>query len=445
MIEMDADLGRCECDECREAAAAALVELDGAARRAVAVIGDTGILHMASTFQGLKDPARRAPWEERRRELMERGAALAFALVRYLLRTPDAPSSGDLVRLAAGMAERNRRAGFPRIPSTPRDLQVGLVVSRPFLQEAGLETAGVLPRPVETRGGGFGFRMVPQTDAAAYTILEDAVLGRLDAWTATAEAAVRHEVEAARAYFDRWRADGGGEEEDDARAARLRGEEWALLDRPTAAWGESAAARAVAAGAHAAWPARQRRLLELLRDSVAGLFTLAEADEEGWRAVAVEDGREYAVVPPFAEAEPDDLVVGRLVPLGDGRFFASPGVVTVTPDDAEVREAVLRTAAGLAHLLPRAVAAEGALAREIDGTPAPRPWRLLLTPNEAADLLHFFRQTRLDGGAGPRLDLAFIADPVMREWMHALTEAAAKRIPRRRLEAKRKKAKARKR
>ncbi|HEX8695523.1 MAG TPA: hypothetical protein VF746_24130 [Longimicrobium sp.] len=427
------------------------VVLDAAAREAVRAIAETSVASLfARGAREVTDDMLVALWASE--------DALAATVVHYALRTGEAPAEDELRR--STREHRDRLGALGSRAATLLSTAAPALGGEPFLAGGVLRTTGFEScRHVELvaagRGLAFEVREVPAQVACAQ--LEERVLTRA-VWEADDDGPLSLELDAAHWYFDRWRAPVAGAEED-RRRHYLRAQEWALVDRTAVMLGSPVVAHLVARRAHASWPARQRQVLEMLAGSFPGLFELREADGAGnGRAVSVLDGRALDLLyDPEVGLEVGDLIIGRLLPFGDGRWFPSLGTEARHLTDPALVERMARACEELRRELPDALAVEGAVTRHLYGVTVPRNVPPAQDPDDAVERLHALRALLAARGAdeaaerltdqerGRLREVAAepgVGDPVLAAWALALMDLARKRIPARRPEQRRRKRRA---
>jgi hypothetical protein len=289
--------------------------------------------------------------------------------------------------------------------------------------------------------------VVPVTNAAAHVALLESVFERV-------EAGILHspldavERGASAWWFDTWRP--AKPLEEDEFAAGVREQEWSLVDRPRLASGLSFMEALVEDGvAMAALPPRQRHLARQLLESVPGIWQVRERNGQEATLVSIVDASEHPVLEHDDEQDgygAGAVVIGRLIPLGDGNWLRSPGAAVVpAPDPAWARSLAdaVRSTAELE--LPPAIILEAVLTRIMTGERVPRtvpPARSasearqtlaslaplfteagIARPVDAAELPEELRSTLPDG---PLLD--YELDVVVAEWINALNRMSRKGV-----------------
>jgi hypothetical protein len=415
------------------------VTLDDASAEAVRVLAESSL---AGTWARMS----RAPDEAGAASLADAEEALAEAVVRHALSVPGAPSADEVRARASRHLERVRAVGPPARILPERLAPMMALVVEGVLRRAGLEACDRYVELIVGRRGRLTLEARAVEPWVALGLLELDALSRAARW-AEADPLLDVEMEAAHWWFDRWSAPATDADFGELRRMYVRTQEWALADRAAAAFREPVVARLLRERAHQGWPARQREVVERLPGSVVGVFTAREIDGAGAGvAVSAEDGRELALLyDTEGGIQAGDLLIGRLLPFGDGRWFGSAGMEAVSADEVSAGR-LLDTFRELRETVPEAAALEGALTRHVYGRTAPRPVPPAEDPDEALRRLAVVREAlggRLpEGGTGPEEIAAALrstetrgdaaaggGDEVLAAWVEALMELVRKRVP----------------
>jgi hypothetical protein len=141
----------------------------------------------------------------------------------------------------------------------------------------------------------------------------------------------RLERRASQWYFDRITAPPAGSPRE--RARRIREREWALVDRVTHAWGRPVIEVMADDPSFAEAPPIERALVPALLASERAVFTVVAVRDVVAVLVVPRDGRRFLVHarPVDIQLAPRMLLIGRLIPLGDGPWLCSPGMEVLSP------------------------------------------------------------------------------------------------------------------
>ena len=284
----------------------------------------------------------------------------------------------------------------------------------------------------------------PISTAAAHVALLGNLLERVEA---SIEGGPLAEVERAASawWFQRWRPAKPAEPDDFA--AGVREQEWSLVDRPSLGNGLSPLAEIVQdEEGFATIPPRQRHMGRSLLASVTGMWHVRERTGDEAVFVSVVDGSESTVIEQAGMEEQygaGAVVLGRLIPFGDGTWLRSTGTILNPVPAAEWTRALADAVKELAELeLPPAILLEAVLTRIMAGERIPRRVPPARGASEARDLLARLNAILVDAGIARTVDSATLprelreglpAEPVYQEldivladWMKALSEMARK-------------------
>lgn len=386
---------------------------------------------------------------EQEPELTDGARDLALQTVHLALGDPDPAGAAELrENAAAQLAALRELAEGPvaeLLPATPADVppQILPEVSA-LLREAALEEwehdVVLAVHPEE----GLQLAAWPVTLAQSMVWLLEPMYARIEAWV-LGEDLMATERGATRWWFERWTPVRRKEQDEFARG--VREQEFALVDRPFLALDDRTAVEYMAdAGELDEFPRKQRHMARQLRESVVGVWEVRE--HEGERLVLASplggetlEVREHA---PGAAYAAGSIALGRLIPFGDGTWLRSPGMAFLGGAPAGQARTM---AAGLGEEtggLPDAVKLEAMLTTVVGRTPLPRTVPPGPGPAEAGEILESLRELLVDADLAvevprdelpPELDrsalpdgpiYSFAIDPVLGDWIAALSELAAK-------------------
>jgi hypothetical protein len=355
---------------------------------------------------------------------------LAALLVGYLLGPEGAVAAAELRERADEHRARIETAGISPgglFPFSGPGVEMEFLLANEPVRVAALEHHG---REAGLTTGG-ALKVIELAPERALIRLGERVLMRAEHVLARDHGALRLELKGARWWYDRWTprphpAHGV--------LPLLRAREWALVDRPSAAVGGRLLPWLVGRGAHQGWPPRQRRLAELLCDSVSGVFEVCESEGDHAVFVSAEDGRSFAVFQAHPDGvEPGELVFGRLVPVGDGRYVESMATEVVGPEDEVDLERVQAVFAELRQHLPSAVAVEAAWTRGVQEEAIPRAVPPARDAEAAIGALAELREVLSPGGDDGTGNGGAAGEPggkdALVEYVEALAALAKKRVP----------------
>lgn len=414
-----------------------IVPLDDEAVRAVLVL--------AATLGAAARIARVPHGRPLARELRAAAAELAHLVVEALLdaRHPLSPTVlRELTDMYLATARRTAEAASVpfRVPGSPREAGEALMGhASAALREQALEHHD-LELLLGSREGETVAFCPPVTAAQAHVWLMGALFERVEEWLAEAPLQ-RIEREAVRWWLGRWRSARPLAGDEFARV--VREQEFALVERPWVTLGVSPLEYMVEDDLLEGAGPKQRHLARQLLDSVTGAWSVerrAGADAvyrhplEGTRYRV----REHGDTPYGA----GDVALGRLIPFGDGTWLRSPGAVVLKDPPPGLAE---KLAEGIekarSEMYPQA-ALEAMMHVTRGIHDLPRPVRLDVTPDEAAELARELNDGLLEIGAAQEVDPAdapaslaghpdavFVrssVDVVLGEYMAALFELSKK-------------------
>ncbi|HYW08357.1 MAG TPA: hypothetical protein VE913_15470 [Longimicrobium sp.] len=386
------------------------------------------------------------PTSELGHRLRAGGLALAAGLVARARRAPDAPTDADLRMEAARWMEDAAGAVGARedlLPTTLDEVDNELLeFTSELINEAALES--------HDHEAGLGFREEDETIVLACSPLSpgEARIGLLALVFRFVEAAVARdpllamEREASAWWFERWTVD----TEEHVVPATVREGEFSLVERATLRDNRPVLQALLKYGELDDLPPRQRKLAEQLWRSVVGVWTVRERDDDGAVLVWEVDDTVFRVrEDPGADYVAGDVAVGRLIPLGDGEWMRSPGMVLLDQPGDEWVDAVSRAFAdAIPARIPDGVVVEAALTRSAGGD-VPRRIPPARGAAEARTVLADALRILGERGFARPLDdeersvgmvahrhptahppVDFVADTVVSEWLTALAEMGRK-------------------
>lgn len=381
-------------------------------------------------------------------DLHKRTMKLASRLVARACGAPGAPTDAEL-RAAAVEASETASAigdeqGFEVSESLDEVPEELMILAEEVLREAALEHHthdAYLALQGDTDD--VLLVVVPLSPAAAHVALLANLFDRMEASIAGNPLMVL-ERGASEWWFERWRP--AKPITGDEFAAGVREQEWTFIERPTLAL-DTPFLDALVADEEALeeLPPRQRHMARQLMGSVLGIWQVRERTGDDAMYVSAVDVTEWPVKEhdPAIEYGEGAVVIGRLIPFGDGTWLRSPSTVVTpepTPEWTRALAAVMKRSAE-ADIAP-AILLEAALTRTMTGEETPRSVPPARSASEARQLLKDTVPVFLDSGlatpadpselppevlasaTGPLINTEL--DQVVGEWMHALSQMARK-------------------
>lgn len=255
--------------------------------------------------------------------------------------------------------------------------------------------------------------VLPVTVAAAHVSLLANLFDRMEAGV-TGDPLTALERDASAWWFERWRP--ARPPESDEFSAPVREQEWSFVERPSLAL-ETPFLHSLVENDEAAaqLPPRQRHMARQLTESVLGIWQVRERAGEEATYVSAVDGSEH----PVREHDPEEqygagaVVIGRLIPFGDGTWLRSPGAV-VTPEPSPEWTRALSEAMkhGAETDLPPAILLESALTRVMTGEQAPRSVPPARSASEARQILKEMVPVFLEAGIATETDASALPDEI---------------------------------
>ncbi|HEX2191095.1 MAG TPA: hypothetical protein VHG51_19460 [Longimicrobiaceae bacterium] len=380
-------------------------------------------------------------------ELQEGGRELARGVVLRGFHGGGAPSAPELRQSAAShLAAIRELADGPAaalLPATLEDVPTEVLgEAGALLREAGLEEVEldvVLGMDPEH---GLVLAGVPVTPAQAHVWLLEPLYERLET-RVEGDDLLALERAAARWYFERWTP--AGRQRDHEFARGVREQEFALVDRPFLGLNDLTALEWLEEdGDLEELPPKQQTMARGLIRSVVGVWEVRAREGEEATFASALDGATYRV----CEHAPDThygagaVVLGRLIPRGDGSWLRSPGALVVPETDPGQVEALARVPGPETGELPDALKVEVMVTRLTSSTKVPRRVRPAPGKKVAAEVLQTLPALLLGAGIAreigvdelpPEVDRSqlpegsfydYEIDPVMAEWIGALSEQA---------------------
>jgi hypothetical protein len=387
--------------------------------------------------------------EAPRKEWLARRAELARSIAAGIVEHREAPSPVELTARARLHWEELRAMpgaglGRPlprRLHDMPRDRlwRVGEALREQALEHLGSELMlGLRPGAELVAATG------PVADAQAHVWLLGSLYDKVEAWVAEYPPAAM-EREAARWWLSRWRAPRPPKA--DEFAGVVREQEFSLVSRNSVILGVSPLEYMVDDRLLEEAGPKQWHMAQRLLESFAGVWTV---DSRAGDTATFRDplgGGRYRVREHAPEQQygAGSMVLGRLIPFGDGTWLRSPGSLIV-PEQGAGPGMARDFAAGMARaaedMYPEAVV-EGTISVLLRTKGIPRAVRPAVSPDAAALLgrdLHFALQAvgaareetdpsqvpeSLRGVPGTTV-MSLEVDVVLAEYLQALIEHAKK-------------------
>lgn len=286
--------------------------------------------------------------------------------------------------------------------------------------------------------------VMPVSIAAAHVWLLESLYDRVEAGIMDEPLEVL-ERGASAWWFERWRP--AKPVADDEFAAGVREQEWSLVDRPTLSTESSFIEDLVEdEEALATFPPRQRHMARQLLESSLGIWQVRERAGDVVALVSAVDGaehtlREHGGVEEYGEGA---VVIGRLIPFGDGTWLRSPGAV-VNPEPLPEWTRALADALKATDTLelPPSIILEAALTAAMTGERVPRTPPPARSASEARKILENVMPLFIDAGIARPLDPSEVPeelrstvpdgplydnelDLIVSDWMQALSEMGRK-------------------
>lgn len=325
------------------------------------------------------------------RPLLEAMRAVAHEVVARALSGGEPPDRERLGHEVRRLDEsRIALLGEPDPVPLPPDLRdVFLMDAAELIREVGLEVfdaSVLLARGKDDRLHLAGDRVPPET---ALIWLQGRLFDRLEA-VALSDPLLEIERRASRWAFERWSAPLAiGDREAAAFTQGVREREWSFVDRESALFGTPPVHALCEQPLFEKLPPKQQRLARALRGSFVGVFTVLSHQDDEVELEGALDGRRYRVHEHNSEVRYDAgfIAIGRLIPLGGGRWLRSPGMLIFSsPGNVTARD----LAEGFEKIpaLAPALIAEGIIAGVAGRGRVPRDVPPADSPAEAKDLLH---------------------------------------------------------
>lgn len=345
---------------------------------------------------------------QRDEAIVEARDALARVLAARLLGAPDAHTDGEVAAAADEIVEIVR-------PLLSEPVARRLPASLEKVGDALLGEAGYVlrVRSLEYHGSVLalardGRQLValnaPSTVAQTHVWLLQPLYERVEAWVAE-DARTAREREASRWWFSRWRAPRPFRGDEFARG--VREQEFSLVARPYACLGVSPLEYVVEDDLLGDAGPRERHVARCLAHSMVGAWRVEARNGDDVTLRHPLEGtrlrvREHAPVEQYGAGA---VILGRLIPFGDGTWLRSPGALIVGgqegPDFARrLAEGVEK---GSEEMYPEA-AAEGLLHMVAGVRGLPREVRPDASPDEAVELLKQLHQDFQDCGHAETVD-----------------------------------------
>ena len=284
--------------------------------------------------------------------------------------------------------------------------------------------------------------VVPLSTAAAHVGLLESLFDRMEA-RITDNPLATIERGASAWWFARFRP--ANPIEGDEFAASVREQEWSFVERPTLGLDEPFLDDLVEdENAIAELPPRQRHMARQLAESVPGIWQVRERTGEDVVYDSAVDGSEHRIR-EHGETEygAGAVVIGRLIPFGDGTWLRSPGaVVNANPAPEWTRALADVMKEAVEKDLPPSILLEAALTRSMTGERVPRPVPPARSASEARKILKELMPVLLEAGLATPTDgsdlppevresakgplVNTVLDEVVSEWMHALSQMSRK-------------------
>ncbi|HEX7050822.1 MAG TPA: hypothetical protein VF188_11510 [Longimicrobiales bacterium] len=377
--------------------------------------------------------------------LLEAMWTLARRLTGRVIGAADAADDEALERARRAVDEaRIALAGNDEaVPSAPdiRDMLLPYVAE--LIREVGLEAFDASVVLAAGRDGRSHMAWHPVPAETALVWLQGRLFDRLEAFALT-DGLLRLERRASRWIFDRWSPPlRFGDREAVAFTRNVREREWSLTEHDTLRFGQPVLHAFCDRPLFDLVPARQQRLARAMRGAVAGVFTVASHDGDDVVFEGPLDRRRYRVHEHNTDAryEAGFVAIGRLIPLGEGRWLRSPGMLifkTPAADAAHQYAETFERGRGV----PPTIRMEGLIGAVAGRRDVPRDVPPAASPAEALALLQTIRQTleehglveEVEPGQAPpellapegeeRRYFGFRVDDEMAAWIAALAEQA---------------------
>lgn len=284
----------------------------------------------------------------------------------------------------------------------------------------------------------------PASPAQAHVWLLGALYERVEGWIEDS-GPLALEREASRWFFERWRSAQAQRGDDFARG--VREQEFSLVERDIIMLGASAMEHVVAADLLDDAGPKQRRMAASLPGSRCGAWEVAHRSG-AWVELRHPLGGAPLRVAEHAEEIPygaGDVVMGRLIPFGDGTWLRSPGAVLLPGMPRGFAADFAGRIERMADEMPYQVVVEAALHAACGVRGLPRAVRPRASPNEAAEILRVLREALTAAGAAERVapeeappELAgvpdteiyrYAVDEVLNDYVGALLKVAKKSRP----------------
>jgi hypothetical protein len=361
-------------------------------------------------------------------------ARQARGIVRRILRDAAGIDGGkSKVVGTIGMDESD--APQPGLAGDPTLAFVGLAG---LVAEVGYDehTASVFPVPMPD--GRFALSWTALSREAADVALIERVMDRLELWASRDQIGAM-EREASRHWFERFSPRPRADEMSFARD--VREQEFTFAGRPFVSLGDTVAhTYEVARGR--TLPPGPRRMLRALVRSRPSIFIVRRREGRSVTMEDVAEGREYAVTEHNDSIiyGPGWAVLGRLLPVEDGRYLRSPGTMIAKWTDVEAHAGDILDGARRAAIPPELLLE--AIYAATEGQKVPRKVRPAQSRKLANEMLFDFSVALRDAGlareipmddapsslrelATPeRVVLQMQMDEVLAEWFRALSEQA---------------------
>ena len=240
----------------------------------------------------------------------------------------------------------------------------------------------------------------PVTAAQAHVWTLGPMYERIEKWVAGDDLWIM-ERRAAHWWFERWTPPGRMEEHLFARG--VREQEFALVDRPFLALDDRTAIEHLAeTGELDGFPPKQRHMATQLLESEVGVWEVLERNgtEAAFRAPL--DGKLYQVREhaPEHRADAGMLVLGRLIPFGDGSWLRSPGAVFFPADSPHQARAFAEALGPETGDLPDVVKIEMLISTLAAGRKLKLPREVRPAPSaaDAGEILEEMQELMLEAG-----------------------------------------------
>lgn len=395
------------------------------------------------------------------RPLLNAMRELARLLVRRAVGGAGAPGDDDLEAAQLVVAQQRAALSGDHEEAATVDRESILPAVGELIREVGLEEFDRSVHLALGHAGTTHLAWYPVPPESAQISLLGRLFYRLES-ICLGEELLGLERIASRWAFDRWSPPlRVGDPDAAAFTSMVREEEWSLAERRTLTFGLPVVHAFCEQPAFNEVPPRQQQLGRALRGAFTGVFRVAGRDGDVVVFEAPLDGKRYRVFEHNTDADygPGFIGIGRLIPLGGGRWLRSPGMIISKPrDEGDIHH--LASALEKPHGLDRALVVEAALAiftksgrvpREIPPAPSVAVARELLPAIHDALEEHGLAElapadevpANLRAAMGPgRAAYGLQVDSTMADWIKALTEQANRARAgggRRRAKAKRRK------